>query len=64
MENYTNFENNINGTNEIGGILFFLTYLSDYLPYSILSAIGIIVGVLGKKKTRSTKKHKTKVIDY
>lgn len=48
MENSTNFSNK-NGTVEIGGILFFLTYLSDYLPYSMLTAIGVIVGVLGKK---------------
>lgn len=49
MENSTNFESNKNETVEIGGILFFLTYLSDYLPYSMLTAIGVIVGVLGKK---------------
>lgn len=55
MENYTTLESNKNGTNEIGGILFFLTYLSDYLPYSILSAIGIIVGVLGNKNTKHKK---------
>lgn len=65
MENYTNLESNKNGTDEIGGILFFLTYLSDYLPYSILSAIGIIVGVLGKKhETQKNIKLKSLIIDF
>ena len=32
---------------EIGGILYFLKYLSEYLPYSLLSSIGVVVGLLG-----------------
>ena len=32
---------------EIGGILYFITYISDYLPYTILCAIGSVVGLFG-----------------
>lgn len=32
---------------EAGGIAFFLIYISDCLPYSILIGIGEVVGVIG-----------------
>ena len=32
---------------KIGGILYFITYISDYLPYTILCAIGSVVGLFG-----------------
>ena len=32
---------------EIGGVLFFLMYLSDYLPYTIISILGFVLGFFG-----------------
>ena len=43
-------ENHLANTKDqqLGGIEFLLANLSVYLPYTILYAIGICVGVLGK----------------
>lgn len=44
----TNISTAINTTDaDIGGIPYILNYLSIYLPYSILSLIGVIVGLAG-----------------
>ena len=32
---------------EIGGLLYFLTYISDYLPYTLIEIIGTLIGVTG-----------------
>ena len=32
---------------EIGGVLYFMKYMSDFLPYTVLSGNGVIVGLLG-----------------
>jgi hypothetical protein len=34
-------------TPEIGGLVFFLNNLADYLPYNIISVIGSIFGIFG-----------------
>lgn len=34
---------------EYGGLVFFLQNLPDYLPYSILSVLGTVVGIIGNK---------------
>lgn len=34
----------------IGGFPFIMDYLNIYIPYSVLSAIGVIVGVIGIEK--------------
>lgn len=34
-------------TTYVGGVAFFLTYLSEYLPYVLLIAFGEIVGIIG-----------------
>lgn len=36
---------------EIGGLAYFLVYISDYLPYVVLSAMGTILGIFGKSIT-------------
>lgn len=36
-----------NLTEDIGGFPYILNYLGIFLPYSLLSIIGIIVGVTG-----------------
>lgn len=36
-----------NLTEDIGGFPYILNYLGVFLPYSLLSIIGIIVGVTG-----------------
>lgn len=35
---------------EIGGLAFFLVYISECLPYVVLIALGEIVGVIGDQK--------------
>ena len=40
--NYSSFE--------IGGLAYFLLYISDYLPYVIIYCIGTILGTIGKSK--------------
>lgn len=47
-----NISTAINTTEDIGGIPYILNYLSIYLPYSILSLIGVIVGLAGYKIDR------------
>ena len=32
---------------EIGGLMFFIQYLSDYLPYTVLNCFGTFIGILG-----------------
>ena len=40
----------INSTySEIGGLVYFLVYISDYLPYVILVSLGTIIGVTGNR---------------
>lgn len=34
---------------EIGGVLYFIVNISDYLPYVLLSSLGVIVGIFGNK---------------
>ena len=36
-----------NETYYVGGVAFFLTYASEYVPYSILILLGAIIGVIG-----------------
>ena len=36
-----------NITEEIGGFPYILKYLDIYLPYSIISIIAVIIGILG-----------------
>ena len=42
MEKFSNIT-----TIEIGGIEFLLNNLEDYLPYTILTSLGTIVGIIG-----------------
>lgn len=42
LENQT-----VSGNLSIGGLPYILNYLGIFLPYSILSFIGIFVGVIG-----------------
>lgn len=46
MENYSNMSNSSHST-EIGGLVYFLTYISDYLPYVILTSVGFVIGLVG-----------------
>jgi hypothetical protein len=49
MQNSTNLSAaNVDSTQEIGGLAYFLVHMSDYLPDVCLGLIGIILGVLGK----------------
>ena len=45
MSNFSNMSSNSN--TQIGGLAFFLVYLSEYLPYVIIGSSGTIIGVLG-----------------
>lgn len=50
MSGYFNASNfTINNQTEtlIGGIAYFLVYLSEYLPYVILYSTGAVVGFIG-----------------
>ena len=38
-----------NDSSEIGGSVFFLTYISEYLPYVTLVSIGSVMGVIGNR---------------
>lgn len=41
-------ESSISSNDEnIGGLPFILKYLNIYIPYSVISAIGVVVGVIG-----------------
>ena len=42
--NLSEFENQ---TSNIGGFPYILGYLAIFLPYSILSLIGVIIGITG-----------------
>lgn len=42
-----NISNISNEHSEIGGLVFFLVYISDYLPYVTLISIGAVTGVIG-----------------
>lgn len=50
MENYSNTSNSSH-SNEIGGLVYFLTYISDYLPYVILTSVGFIIGLVGTNQS-------------
>ena len=46
--NISNISNiSSNDSSEIGGPVFFLTYISEYLPYVTLVSIGSIIGIIG-----------------
>lgn len=48
MANSSNMSNtSINDSTEIGGLAYFLVYISDYLPYVIIVSSGAIIGVIG-----------------
>lgn len=48
--NLTGLENQtMNGDSNIGGLPYILNYLGLFLPYSIFSFIGVIIGLTGKK---------------
>lgn len=48
MSNVSNNSNiSSNSNTQIGGLAYFLVYLSDYLPYVIIGSSGTIIGVLG-----------------
>lgn len=52
LTNFTDqrFKNDSSGYHEeIGGLLYFLLYISDLLPYSVLSGFGVCAGILGWK---------------
>lgn len=53
LTNFSRFnQSNFSRTDgEIGGLAYFLVYISDYLPYVVLSAMGTILGIFGKSKT-------------
>lgn len=46
---YNNITSLKNATepSEIGGLAYFLVYISEYLPYVILISLGEIVGIIG-----------------
>ena len=37
----------IHQTAEIGGLAYFLIYMSEYMPYVVISLMGTIIGVFG-----------------
>ena len=45
ISNISNISSNDNL--EIGGSVFFLIYISEYLPYVTLVSIGSVIGVIG-----------------
>lgn len=45
ISNISNISSNDNL--EIGGSVFFLIYISEYLPYVTLVSIGSVMGVIG-----------------
>lgn len=36
-----------NNYSDVGGLAYFLAYISDYLPYVALSSIGAVIGIIG-----------------
>ena len=36
-----------NGYSEVGGMAYFMIYISDYLPYVIIVSFGAVMGFLG-----------------
>lgn len=48
IQNLTNVNATGHILDEIGGLAYFVVYMSEYLPYIMLSSIGIIVGIIGK----------------
>ena len=48
MTNISNIQENFSFNNsEVGGLAYFLTYISDCLPYVVLESLGSIIGVIG-----------------
>lgn len=47
ISNISNMSSNANKNNEIGGLVFFQTYISEYLPYVTLVSIETVVGIIG-----------------
>lgn len=49
---YNNISSLKNATepSEIGGLAYFLVYISEYLPYVILIALGEIFGIIGNDR--------------
>ena len=43
-----------NSTFEIGGLAYFLLYISDYLPYVIIYALGTFFGFIGNLELRKS----------
>ena len=54
MENISNIQDNVNFSfknhSEIGGLAYFLTHISEYLPYVIIVSLGSVIGVIGITK--------------
>lgn len=52
---YNNITSLKNATepSEIGGLAYFLVYISEYLPYVILIGLGEIVGILGNNNSNN-----------
>jgi len=48
MTNISNIQDNFSFNNsEVGDLAYFLTYISDCLPYVVLESLGSIIGVIG-----------------
>lgn len=48
MSNYSNNSNmTSNSYSQVGGLAFFLVYISDYLPYVIIVSSGTVIGIIG-----------------
>ena len=45
--NSSSITSNAIKNNEIGGLVFFLTYISEYMPYVTLVSIETVVGIIG-----------------
>ena len=49
MSNFSNISNITSSNNftEIGGVTYFLLYISDYLPSIAFVSCGVVIGFLG-----------------
>lgn len=46
-QQFNNSTSSLKIIREIGGIRYILSYLEIYIPYTILSIIGVILGIMG-----------------
>ena len=51
MENFSNIQDNVSfslkNNSEVGGLAYFQTNISEYLPYVIIISLGLIIGFIG-----------------